>query len=103
MSAKMKKIKYMARRVGTCFNRVIGLYQEMLILKRFATRYIFLLFVQGWWFSPGTLASSTTKIGRHDIAEILLKVVFSTNIQFIHSVQTELLIKYFCDIEFCSL
>jgi hypothetical protein len=26
------------------------------------------------WFSPGTLASSTTKTGRHDIAEILLKV-----------------------------
>jgi hypothetical protein len=24
---------------------------------------------------PGTLASSTTKTGRHDIAEILLKVV----------------------------
>ena len=24
--------------------------------------------------SPGTLASSTTKTGRHDIAEILLKV-----------------------------
>jgi hypothetical protein len=24
-------------------------------------------------FSPGTLASSTTKTGRHDIAEILLK------------------------------
>jgi hypothetical protein len=27
-----------------------------------------------WWFSPGTPASSTTKTGRHDIAEILLKV-----------------------------
>jgi hypothetical protein len=26
------------------------------------------------WFSPGTPASSTTKIDRHDIAEILLKV-----------------------------
>jgi hypothetical protein len=26
------------------------------------------------WFSLGTPASSTTKIGRHDIAEILLKV-----------------------------
>jgi hypothetical protein len=29
-------------------------------------------------FSPGTLASSTTKTGRYDIAEILLKVAFST-------------------------
>jgi hypothetical protein len=26
------------------------------------------------WFSPSTPASSTTKNGRHDIAEILLKV-----------------------------
>jgi hypothetical protein len=26
------------------------------------------------WFYLGTLASSTTKTGRHDIAEILLKV-----------------------------
>jgi hypothetical protein len=26
------------------------------------------------WLSPGTPASSTTKTGRHDIAEILLKV-----------------------------
>jgi hypothetical protein len=26
------------------------------------------------WFSPGTPASSTIKTGRHDIAEILLKV-----------------------------
>jgi hypothetical protein len=32
------------------------------------------LLAHGWWFSPGTLASSTTKTGRHDIAEILLKV-----------------------------
>jgi hypothetical protein len=29
----------------------------------------------GWWFSP---ASSTTKIGRHDVAEILLKVALNT-------------------------
>jgi hypothetical protein len=31
-------------------------------------------FAHGRWFSPGTPASSTTKTGRHDIAEILLKV-----------------------------
>jgi hypothetical protein len=35
----------------------------------------------GRWFSPGTPASSTTKIGRHDIAEILLKVALSTKNQ----------------------
>jgi hypothetical protein len=32
------------------------------------------LFAHGWWFSPGTPASSITKNGRHDIVEILLKV-----------------------------
>jgi hypothetical protein len=32
------------------------------------------LLAHGWWFSPGTPGSSTTKTGRHDIAEILLKV-----------------------------
>ena len=29
-------------------------------------------------FSPGTPASSTTKTGRHDIAEVLLKVALNT-------------------------
>jgi len=32
------------------------------------------LLAHGRWFSPGTPASSTTKTGRHDIAELLLKV-----------------------------
>jgi hypothetical protein len=32
------------------------------------------LLAHGRWFSLGTPASSTTKTGRHDIAEILLKV-----------------------------
>jgi len=33
-----------------------------------------------WWFSPGTPAFkiSTTKTGRNDIAEILLKVALNT-------------------------
>jgi hypothetical protein len=35
----------------------------------------------GRWFSLGTLASSTTKTGRHDIAEILLKVGLNTKNQ----------------------
>jgi hypothetical protein len=35
---------------------------------------VYQLFAHGLWFSPGTLASYTTKTGRHDIAEILLKV-----------------------------
>jgi hypothetical protein len=32
------------------------------------------LLAHSQWFSPGTPASSTTKTGRYDIAEILLKV-----------------------------
>ena len=42
---------------------------------------VYQLLAQGRWFSPGTPASSTTKTGRHDIAEILLKVVLNTKIQ----------------------
>jgi hypothetical protein len=40
------------------------------------------LLAHGWWFSPGTPASSTTKTVRHDIAEILLKVALNTINQF---------------------
>jgi hypothetical protein len=39
------------------------------------------LFARGRWFSPGTSASSTTKTGRHDIVEILLKVALNTKNQ----------------------
>jgi hypothetical protein len=37
------------------------------------------------WFSPGTPASSTTKTGHHDIAEILQKVELNTINQIIKS------------------
>jgi hypothetical protein len=33
----------------------------------------------GWWFSTGTPASSIIKTGRHDIAEIFLKMALNTN------------------------
>ena len=39
-----------------------------------ASDKVYQLFAHGRWFSPGTPASSATKTGRHDIAEILLKV-----------------------------
>jgi hypothetical protein len=39
-----------------------------------ASDKVYQLLAHGWWFSPGTPASSTTITGRHDIAEILLKV-----------------------------
>jgi hypothetical protein len=40
-----------------------------------ASDKVYQLPAHGLWFFPGTPASSTTKTGRHDIAEILLKVV----------------------------
>ena len=48
----------------------------ILIIVRLAAASdkVYQLLAQGRWFSPGTPASSTTKTGRHDIAEILLKV-----------------------------
>jgi hypothetical protein len=42
-----------------------------------ASDKVYQLLVHGRWFSPGTPASSTTKTGRHDIAEILLKVALN--------------------------
>ena len=39
-----------------------------------ASDKVYQLLAHGRWFSPGTPASSTTNTGRHDIAEILLKV-----------------------------
>jgi len=51
-----------------------------------ASDKVYQLLAHGRWFSPGTPASSTTKTGRHDIAEILLKVALSTKILIqIHS------------------
>ena len=43
-----------------------------------ASDKVYQLLVHGRWFPPGTPASSTTKTGRHDIVEILLKVALST-------------------------
>jgi hypothetical protein len=45
------------------------------------------LLAHGRWFSPGTPASSTTKTGHHDIAEILLKVALNTKKSIIESNQ----------------
>jgi hypothetical protein len=39
------------------------------------------ILAHGRWFSPGIPASSTTKTGCHDIAEILLKVALNTKNQ----------------------
>jgi hypothetical protein len=53
--------------MSTCFAK-LSLYPTATSDK------VYQLLVHGRWFSPGTPASSTTKTGRHDIAEILLKV-----------------------------
>jgi len=39
-----------------------------------ASDKVYPLLAHGRWFSPSTPSSSITKSGRHDIAEILLKV-----------------------------
>jgi hypothetical protein len=41
-----------------------------------ANGIVYQLLAHGRWFSTGIPASSTTKTGRHDIAEILLKVAY---------------------------
>jgi hypothetical protein len=46
-----------------------------------ASDKVYQLLAPGRWFSLGTPASSTTKTGHHDIAEILLKVALNTKNQ----------------------
>jgi hypothetical protein len=53
-------------------------------LQKWCTRFAaasdkaYQLFAHARWFSPVTPASSTTKTGRHDITETLLKVALKT-------------------------
>jgi hypothetical protein len=44
------------------------------------------LLAHGRWLSSGTRSSSTTKTGRHDIAEILLKVTLNIKNQSINQI-----------------
>jgi hypothetical protein len=53
-------------------------YKKGCTRLRAASNKVYQLLAHGQWFSPGTPASSTTKTGRHDIAEILLKVALNT-------------------------
>ena len=57
-----------------------------------ASDNIYQLLVHGRWFSPDTLASSTTKTGRHDIAEILLKVASNTINKSINQLAADMLL-----------
>jgi hypothetical protein len=70
--------------------------QKFLTFRLAAARdKVYQLLAHGQWFSPGTLASSTT--GRHDIAEILLKVALHTKNQSINLSQND----YNCFSLFC--
>jgi hypothetical protein len=59
-----------------CFNATFSFvnYKKWCIRLAATSDKVYQLLAHGQWFSPGTPASSTTKTGRHDIAEILLKV-----------------------------
>jgi len=46
-----------------------------------ASDKVYHLLAHGRWFSPDTPDSSTTKTGRHDMVEILLKVALNTKNQ----------------------
>ena len=53
-------------------------YKKMCTRLAAESDKVYQLLALGRWFSPYTPASSTSKTGRHDIAEILLKVALST-------------------------
>ena len=51
---------------------------EIIWQSTYASDKVYQLLAHGRWFSLDTPAFSTTKAGRHDIAEILLKVALNT-------------------------
>ena len=56
-----------------------------------ASDKVYQLLAHGRWFSLGTPAFSTTRTGRHDIAEILLKVALNT----INQIKSSFMVKVF--------
>jgi hypothetical protein len=62
--------------VSGCVN-----YKKGCTILAAASDQVYQLLPHGRWLSPGAPASSTTKTGRHDIAEILLKVALNTKNQ----------------------
>jgi len=54
-----------------------------------ASDKVYQLLAHGRWFSPGTPASSTTKTGRHDIAEILLNTKNQIKIKIVQGYLSE--------------
>ena len=74
------KCLYQARKVKNNLYACQWVRARLCKLQKGCTRLaaasdkVYQLLAHGRWFSPGTPASSTIKTGRHDIAEILLKV-----------------------------
>ena len=66
---------------STWFRARLCKLQKRVHSTRSASDKVYQLLAHGRWFSPGTPTSSTTKTGRHDIAEIWLKVALSTKNQ----------------------
>jgi ammonia channel protein AmtB len=58
---------------------------QTMIYKTLHIKLVYQLLAHGRWFSPGTPASSTTKTGRHDIAESGVKHNKSNQIKIITS------------------
>jgi hypothetical protein len=56
----------------------VGPYVHTNIAHLVSAQQLNQLLAHGRWFSPDTPASSTIKTGRHDIAEIFLKVGLNT-------------------------
>ena len=73
------------------------IYKKGCIRLAAASDNVYYLFAHGQWFFPGTSAFSTTKIGRHDIAEILLKVALkhqkNQSINLIYTIYHQVCIK----------
>jgi hypothetical protein len=67
-------------KLTSCFSMIGGNLVEIRIPNEEQTENFFGILILtrlGRWLSPDTLASSTTKTGRHDIAELLLKVALN--------------------------
>ena len=85
------------RRTNTAWVRVRFCKLQKRCTRLAATsEKVYQLLVHGRWFSPGTPASSTTKTGCNDIAEILLKVALKHQKSKIKSIQTNSL-KYIAE------
>jgi hypothetical protein len=74
-------LAYLLWSLALCKNDGFVNYKKGCTRLAAASDKVYQLLARGQWFSLGTPASSTTKTGRHEIAEILLKVVLNTKNQ----------------------